>query len=46
VSFGKFLGLEVNENDITERLREHHEELTADEQKEVETIQNAEIPDQ
>ena len=43
VSIGKSMGLEVKEDDITQLVKEHHEELTTDELKELEAMQNAEI---
>ena len=43
VSIGKSMGLEVDEDDITELVEEHHEELTTDELKELQEMQNAEL---
>ncbi|CAG6006743.1 unnamed protein product [Menidia menidia] len=43
VSIGKSMGLDVDEDDITELVEEHHEELTTDELKELEAMQKSQI---
>ena len=43
VSIGKSMGLEVDEDDITELVEEHLEELTTDELKELQEMQSAEF---
>ncbi|XP_067947109.1 tigger transposable element-derived protein 1-like [Watersipora subatra] len=43
VCIGKYLDLEVGEDDITELVEEHHEELTTDELRELQEMQSAEM---
>ncbi|XP_068237064.1 tigger transposable element-derived protein 1-like [Palaemon carinicauda] len=43
LSLGNYMGLEVDEDDITELIQEHHEELTTKELKKLHAMQNDEF---